>query len=165
MNAEEISHRLAELGLQVTLQPTTPDAHLEVPRESLLQVAKLLRQDPALAFDSLMCLSGVDRPEHLEAVYHLFSFTHRYRVTLKVRCPKDDPQIPSVSQIWPTANWHEREAYDLLGIKFTGHPDLRRILLPDDWEGHPLRKDYQPPAFWHDIPVTTQLPDTLDEGH
>ncbi|RJP77700.1 MAG: NADH-quinone oxidoreductase subunit C [Candidatus Zixiibacteriota bacterium] len=158
MNVEDLARRLAEYNLAVELKPTTPDPHLEVPREILPQAARLLRDDPDLAFDSLMCLSGLDRPDSLEVVYNLFSFKHLHKVTLKTRCPKDDPAIPTVSPLWPTADWHEREAYDLIGIQFTGHPDLRRILLPDDWEGHPLRKDYQAPALWHDIPVTNPSP-------
>lgn len=160
MHSEQISQRLTAAGLAVEFKPTTPDFHLEVPREILTLVARLLRDDPELAFDSLMCLSGLDWPEYLEVVYHLHSMKHNHKVTLKVRCSKDDPVVPTVCRLWPTAEWHEREAYDLVGVRFEGHPDLRRILLPEDWEGHPLRKDYQPPAFWHDVPVTVQLPDT-----
>jgi len=165
MTAEKISQRLLAAGVTAEFKPTTPDPHLEIQREELLQVALLLRNDPDLAFDSLMCLSGLDWPNRLEVVYNLFSFKHRHKITLKVRCPKDNPIVPSVAQIWPTANFHEREAYDLIGVRFEGHPDPRRILLPDDWEGHPLRKDYQPPEFWHDIPVTVQLPTAIDEGN
>jgi NADH-quinone oxidoreductase subunit C len=153
MTPEEIHQRLEGAGHSVTYQSTTPDPHIAVPREQLERVALFLKEDPDLAFDSLMCLSGVDRGEELEVVYHLLSYKHRHRVTLKVRLPKDNPVVPTVSSLWPTAEWHEREAYDLVGMSFEGHPDHRRILLPDDWEGHPLRKDYVPPDRWHDIPL------------
>ena len=93
----------------------------------------------ALAFDSLMCLSGLDlnaNDEELAVVYHIYSMRHRHSVVVKAMVPKTNPHLPSVSHIWKTADWHEREAYDLYGIRFEGHNDLRRILLPDDWEGY-----------------------------
>jgi NADH-quinone oxidoreductase subunit C len=86
-------------------------------------------------------------------VYHLSSLKHRHWIVLKVYLPRVDPKIPSVEKIWPTANWHEREAYDLFGVIFTGHSDFRRIFLPEDWAGHPLRKDWEWPEEWHGIPV------------
>jgi len=93
----------------------------------------------------------VDRLDRFEVVYHLASLSHGHRIVLKAIVPRDDPHIASVAAIYPTANWHERETYDLMGIVFDGHPDLRRILLPDDWEGHPLRKDYVFPESYHGI--------------
>jgi NADH-quinone oxidoreductase subunit C len=165
MTAEEISQRLTAAGLKAEFKSTTPDPHLEIAREDLMRAAQMLRDDPDLAFDSLMCLSGLDWPDHYEVVINLHSFKHGHRINLKVRCPKDDPVIPTVSAIWPTAEWHEREAFDLIGVRFEGHPDLRRLLLPEDWEGHPLRKDYKPPERWHEISVTVQLPTTIDEGN
>ena len=109
---------------------------------------------PELQFDYLMCLSGIDNGKNiLGVVYHLSSMQHRHKITVKVEVPADKPDVPSVSSIWPTANWHEREAYDLIGIKFIGHPDLRRMLLPEDWEGHPLRKDYKVPEFYQGMKV------------
>lgn len=163
MTPEEIGQRLSDDGLPVVYHDTSPDPHLTVELDSLMTVARRLRDDPDLAFDSLMCLSGLDWPDYLEVVYHLFSYQHRHRLTLKVRCPKDKPVVPTVSFLWPTAEWHEREAYDLIGVRFDGHPDLRRILLPEDWEGHPLRKDYQPPSVWHDIPLSPQPPIVINE--
>jgi NADH-quinone oxidoreductase subunit C len=165
MTAEEISQRLVSAGIKTEYKPTTPDPHLEIAREELLRAAALLRDDPDLACDSLMCLTGLDFPDRLEVVINLHSFKHGHKITIKAKCPKDDSVIPTVSAIWPTAEWHEREAFDLIGIRFEGHPDLRRILLPEDWEGYPLRKDYQPPERWHEIPVTVQLPTMIDEGN
>jgi NADH-quinone oxidoreductase subunit C len=137
----------------------------------LPEVGRFLRDDPRLALDLLNCVSGVDYLEpdakkapkagfepHLEVVYHLSSIRHRHRLTLKLILPrwKDDksgelPEVPSVADVWPTADWHEREVYDLSGVWFTGHPDLRRILLAEDWVGHPLRKDYEYPLEYHGI--------------
>ncbi|MBI1389584.1 MAG: NADH-quinone oxidoreductase subunit C [bacterium] len=125
------------------------DPYILLKTESLAEVARFLKDDEALAFDMLHCISGVDWPEYFESVYHLFSFKHRHMATLKVRTSKDDPKVPSVTSVWPAADWHERESYDLVGIRYEGHPDLTRILLPEEWEGHPLRKDYETPTHEH----------------
>lgn len=93
-------------------------------------------------FDYLMNLAAIDYKDKFGLVYNLYSFKTRKKISLKVILAKDDPRAPSLSRMLPAANWHEREAYDLMGINFIGHPDLQRILLPDDWVGHPLRKDY-----------------------
>ena len=116
-----------------------------VPREHLRRAAEFLRGDPELQFTFLADLTGVDRfpiEPRFELNYHLLSLARRERVRLKVRVSGDDPVVESVTAVWPTANWHEREVFDLFGVRFEGHPDLRRILMPEDWEGHPLRKDY-----------------------
>jgi NADH-quinone oxidoreductase subunit C len=116
-----------------------------VPREQLLAAAEFLCKDPELAFTFLSDLSGVDRyplEPRFEVNYHLVSMKRRERLRLKVRVGGKNPAAPSVVAVWPTANWHEREVWDLLGVRFDGHPDLRRILMPEDWEGHPLRKDF-----------------------
>ena len=94
------------------------------------------------AFDFLMNLAAIDYKDRLAVVYNLYSFKTGKKISLKIFVAKDNPSVPSISRILPAADWHEREAYDLMGISFSAHPDLRRILLPDDWEGHPLRKDY-----------------------
>lgn len=112
-----------------------------VTREGLRQVCFALREE--MGFEHIACLSGVDWVEHLENVYHVASYQHNVVLELHVRIPSSDPQVDSVSDIWRGALFHEREAYDLLGITFEGHPDLRRILLPKDFKFHPLRKDYQ----------------------
>jgi NADH-quinone oxidoreductase subunit C len=117
-------------------------------------VCDALRDDPQFQFDYLMCLSGVDyNGGNLGVVYHLYSTLHKHKIVLRAACTKDQPHVQSVSDIWRTAEWHEREAYDMLGIVFDGHQDLRRILLPDDWVGHPLRKDYKVPEFYQGIKV------------
>ena len=116
-----------------------------VPRQHLLGAAELLADEPSLRFSFLSDLSAVDRfplEPRFEVNYHLLSIERRLRLRLKVKLSTADPVVHSVTQIWPTANWHEREVFDMFGILFEGHPDLRRILMPDDWEGHPLRKDY-----------------------
>jgi NADH-quinone oxidoreductase subunit C len=119
---------------------------LHVRREHLPAVARALRDDPDLRFEMCMGVSGVHYPEEagreLHAVYPLLSVTHNRRLLLEVACPDDDPTIPSVVPVWPGNDWHEREAWDFFGIVFTGHPALTRIEMPDDWPGHPQRKDY-----------------------
>lgn len=129
--------------------------------QDLPLVCRFLRDDPDLAFDFLSDVTGVDRlmlPEpspRFEVVYHVYSLQHRRRLRLKVRVA-DGQAVPTVTGVWPTANWHEREVYDLFGVPFEGHPDLRRILMPDDWEGHPLRKDYPAeasPKWWEEEPA------------
>jgi len=100
-----------------------------------------------------MSLSGVDYKEGLAVAYHLYSMKHRHAVGLKTMLPREAPSLPTVDDVWPAANFQEREAFDLLGIVFEGSKDLRRILLPPDWEGHPLRKDYKYPEFYHGIKI------------
>jgi NADH-quinone oxidoreductase subunit C len=150
---------------------TAIDPFVVVEPAHLVEVCRFLRDDPRLQFDLLNCISGVDYLEpdpkkapkagfepHLEVVYHLSSFRRRHRFVLKVLLPrwKDDkpgslPEVPSVTGLWRTADWHEREVYDLSGVLFTGHPDLTRMLLAEDWVGHPLRKDYEFPLEYHGI--------------
>ncbi len=147
------------------------DPWIEVAPAAMARVAEHLKSNPDLAFDHLCNLCGVDYLEtdqklagkfpydvHLEVVYHLHSLKNHHRLVIKVKLPrwKNDtpgelPEVPSVSHVWGIADWHERETYDLVGIQFTGHPNLVRILCPDDWEGHPLRKDYDFPLEYHGI--------------
>lgn len=114
-----------------------------------------LRDDERLAFDSLSCLSGVDYGvgKELGVVYHLFSMTHKHWLVVKVKLDREKPHVPTIEHIYKAANWHEREAFDLYGIVFDFHPDLRKILTPDDWEGFPLRKDYVVQETYHGIKV------------
>jgi NADH-quinone oxidoreductase subunit C len=117
-----------------------------VRREDLPAVAKVLRDDERLRFEFCSGVSGVHYPEdtgrELHAVYHLLSMTHNRRIRLEVTAPDADPHIPSIVSVYPTNDWHERETFDMFGIVFDGHPALTRILMPDDWPGHPQRKDY-----------------------
>ncbi|SDU09269.1 NADH-quinone oxidoreductase subunit C [Jiangella alkaliphila] len=117
-----------------------------VTREKLAEVARTFRDDPALRFELCMGVNGVHYPEEtgseLHVVIQLLSITHNRRVNLEVTCPEDDPHVPSIVHTYPSANWHERETYDFFGIIFDGHPSLTRIQMPDDWPGHPQRKDY-----------------------
>src|SRR6266446_6923087 len=113
-------------------------------KERFQEIARALRDDPELRFDFLSNLTAVhlpQRPQPFEVVYHLFSIARRHRVTLKIDLA-DGEEAPTACPVWPTANWHEREVFDLFGIRFTGHPDMTRILMTDEWVGHPLRKDY-----------------------
>ena len=147
------------------------DPFVVVDADDLLAVCRYLRDDSALAFDQLNCVTGVDYLEpdpkkvakagfdpHTEVVYHFSSFPHKHRFALKVMLPRwkgdkvgELPDVPSVANLWRTADWHEREVYDLNGVNFVGHPELTRILLSDDWIGHPLRKDYEFPLEYHGI--------------
>ena len=156
MTAEEIFKKLREkFGdkiLEIDLEAVEPLA--TVAPKSIAEIAAFLKNEPDLGFTSLMCLSSIDLDEeNLQVVYHLHSIEHSHKIILAVVVPKRNPKVPTVSSVWRTADWHEREAYDLMGTKFTGHPDLRRILCPDDWEGHPLRKDYVVQEFYRDMPV------------
>lgn len=153
-----IAKRFGDGLVEITaegLQPT-----LQVHKDILRELCLLLRDDPAYYFDFLANISAVDYfPENKFAVvYNLTSIPYQKQITLKVvldntRELDQLPEIDSVSGIWRTADWHEREAYDLMGIFFVGHPDLRRILLPDDWAGYPLRKDYQEAESYRGIPI------------
>ena len=122
------------------------DEHtIRVKREHLLEVSRFLKEDPATTFNFLSDLCGVDymgREPRFEVVYHLYSMEHKHRLRMKVSLAESDLSIPSVVSIWKTANWHERECFDLLGITFSDHPDLTRILTPDGFTDHPLRKDF-----------------------
>jgi NADH-quinone oxidoreductase subunit C len=144
-------------ALVALLQDLVPDARIEqapsidlqttlyVSRDHVPEVTRALRDHPALRFALLAELTAADyfpREERFEVVYTLVSIEHRMRLRLKVRLRADDAHVATVTGVWPAANWLEREVWDLFGIVFDGHPDQRRLLMPEDWEGHPLRKDY-----------------------
>ena len=142
-----VVHKLREWDAQAITEVVEfrGETTVVVPRESLQHAAEFLASEPSLRFSFLSDITVVDRfpiEPRFEVNYHLLSLDRRERLRLKVRLPGKDPVIRSMTSVWPTANWHERENFDLFGIRFDGHPDLRRILMPDDWEGHPLRKDY-----------------------
>ncbi len=162
MKPDQIVARLAEKLPQAITEVFLDDAHPRVHTtpEHWRELATLLYEDEALAFDWIGCLTAVDyvADNELAVVYELRSTTHEHWFCIKVICPREGkPQVPTVSDLWPGANWHEREAYDMMGITFTDHPDFRRILLPEDWVGFPLRKDYEFPREYHGIPNTYEM--------
>ena len=120
---------------------------------AILETCQFLKSDERLLMDHLELLGGVDYKDRIEVVYIFYSMKHRHRYTLKCQLPRENPKIHTVESLWGAANWHEREAYDMFGVVFEGHSDLRRILCPDDWEGYPLRKDYKYPTRYRDMPV------------
>ncbi len=146
---------------QITGQALTPRTlkgdflALEIDRTNLVAVCRFLRDQ--LGFDLLSCISGVDMLDHLETVYHVRSTTRNQLLQIKVRLDHEKPEVESVVSVWITANWLERETYDLFGIKFAGHPDLRRMLLDDDFEGHPLLKNFHQVPFTVKNRATTQV--------
>jgi NADH-quinone oxidoreductase subunit C len=155
----------------VAEEPAARDPWVQIAVDAWPEVARALCDRPDWRFDTLSNLTAVDYFEpdekkaakfpvspHIEVVYHLFSLVHRHRLVVKLSLsrwkadiPGDLPEVPSVASVWAIANWHERECYDLSGVRFLGHPDLTRILCPDDWVGHPLRKDYEMPREYEGI--------------
>jgi NADH-quinone oxidoreductase subunit C len=169
MTPEQIQAYLAgKLGEKIgPLSPANKDAFLVVKPEHLLEICALLKSDPELQMDCLMNLGAVDwlkrakaDVNQLEVVYHLYSYSKRHGFILKVQLDRNlpAPTVPSVNPVWKAADWLEREQFDLLGIVFSGHPDLRRLMMPDDWVGHPLRKDYAESGSWHNINTTRESP-------
>lgn len=162
------------------------DPVADVTPASIVDACTFLRDDERCGFNQLMCLSGIDWdgydengkgksvailgytelgvPETTDrvsdgdfgVVYNLFSHKHKHKFTLRVRVTREVAAVPTISSLWETANWHEREAWDLVGIRFEGHPDLRRMLMEESWVGHPLRKDYQMPDEWENVPLRGQ---------
>jgi NADH-quinone oxidoreductase subunit C len=155
MKPQEIAWMLAEKFGPAVLesQPETLNPWSAIEPSALLDVCRFLRSDEALQMDHLELLGGVDYKDRIEVVYVLYSMKHRHRYTLKCRLSRENPIVPTVESVWGVANWHERETFDMLGVVFEGHSDLRRILCPDDWEGYPLRKDYEPPKIYREMPV------------
>ena len=162
---EKFSDKVIELNSSSPISP-----YIVIDPLLIYEVGYYLRDDNELKFNSLMNLSGVDNANGekksgddgsttiiggtLSVIYHLESTELKHKITLKVFVPRETPDVPSVSEIWRCADWHEREAYDLIGINFLNHPDLRRILMPYDWEaGYPLRKDYKNPEFYQGMKV------------
>ncbi len=140
---EDLRRVVLEQFPQVEVDPDVKwGIGFRVPRESLLEVARALRDMPGVTCDYLSNITGVDLRDRLQVVYHLIGVSSGAKVVLKVDLPPDDPEVDSVTPVWPGADWHEREAWDLLGIRFRNHPNLKRILLWEGYEGHPLRKDF-----------------------
>ncbi|MEE8148124.1 MAG: NADH-quinone oxidoreductase subunit C [Longimicrobiales bacterium] len=160
--------RFGEKILSADFEVASPFA--VVATEDLVEVAGFCKSDPGLAMDNLMCLAGVDYPKEepprMEVVYQLYSYAHHHTFALKVHLPRENPAVPTLEGLFGVANFHERECWDLFGIVFTGHSDMRRILLPDDWEGHPLRKDWEDPEYYNGMHVkpTEQMVDRAMAG-
>ena len=129
------------------------DPFITVNPANLTDIMLFLRDEEGLKFDYLACVTGTDLKEELGVVYNLYSTQLNHAITIKVSVPKDNPIVPTLEKVWLTADWHERETWDLVGVKFEGHHNLIRILNPYDWEGHPLQKDYKQPEFYHGIKV------------
>jgi NADH-quinone oxidoreductase subunit C len=142
--AAELAERVRAISPDVVIARDEVTAFVQP--EELLGTLAALRDDAELSFDALSCLTIVDWPDRVPrfwVAYELYSMAHRHRLRVKVGLPAEDPRVASVTPMFPTANWHEREAWDFFGVVFEGHPDLVRILLPDDWQGFPLRKTEQ----------------------
>ena len=142
-----------------------PRVHIDA--KDWREVAEFVFREPRLQLNWLANHTGIDyvADGKMCCVYDLYSFELKHHFAIKVYCDRATPIIPSVTDLWPAANWHEREAFDLLGIDFPGHPDLRRILLSDDWEGYPLRKDYVFPREYHGIPGSVELDWQQEDGY
>ncbi|MDZ7649847.1 MAG: NADH-quinone oxidoreductase subunit C [Cytophagales bacterium] len=129
---------------------------VKIKAESLLSVCELLYKNPVAYFDMLSCVTGIDNgidAGTMEVIYHLYSIPLNQSLALKVILPRENPDVESVSSVWKSANWLEREVFDMFGINFKNHPDLRRILMPADWKGYPLRKDYQHEEYYRNIKI------------
>jgi NADH-quinone oxidoreductase subunit C len=141
---ERVKNRFGDRVLETI--DKKPDPFVVVDPGAIVEICRFLNEDPELAMDCLSNQSGVDYKDRVEVVYHLFSYKHRHGAVLKVKLPRENPSIATVESVWKSANWMEREIFDLLGVNFEGHSDMRRILMPEDWIGHPLRKDFVEPA-------------------
>jgi NADH-quinone oxidoreductase subunit C len=144
MTNEEVKEFISTVEPSATFDETGEWLNIFVASPTWKKLAGLLR-NPPFNFDYLFCLTCIDWKTDFTMVYHLSSTDHRHTIVIKAKLNREDPHIETVSDIWRTAEFHEREVYDLFGIKFTNHPDLRRLIMPDDWEGWPLRKDYDDP--------------------
>ena len=181
MNIEKIHERLLQhFGSDIVLDLTSAqegirDPFITVAGPRIDKVCLFCRVEPDLALDFCQSITGTDTGETLTCVYHLFSYARRHTLVLKCATPRSQPALPTCTGVWPAANWYEREVFDLLGVVFDGHPDLRRLLLPDDWVGHPMLKDYKEQPVYHatvgprnnplqmDIPTTRENPlDLMD---
>ena len=146
MTNEEIKAVISEYSPEATFDETGTWLNVMIQATDWLPLAEALRNHSALDFDYLFCLTGVDWKTHLSVVYHLTSKKYGHSLVVKAKLDdRNDPVIETVCGIWRTAEFHEREVYDLLGVRFRNHPDLRRLFLTDDWKGFPLRKDYEDP--------------------
>ena len=161
MNAKDFHERLKAKGIEGIIELVegagdegSGDDSIRVEPERLPEILEFLKSDSQCLLDQLSLVSGTHYEDRFECVYHLLSIGLKHDLVIKAHLDKDDPRAPSVAAVHPTADWHERETYDLVGIHFDNHPDLRRIYLPEGWEGHPLRRDYVDPTEFEGIPLT-----------
>lgn len=145
MNREELQEVLKAKSETITFVEGGEWLNIEIDPVNWKDFASSMKSDPALAFDYLFCLTCVDWKTHLTMVYHFTSTVHRHELVVKIKLDREKPDVNTVCDIWRTAEFHEREVFELFGVNFSGHPDLRKLILPDDWEGFPLRKDYDDP--------------------
>jgi len=155
LSFKEICDRLRSRFPSAVLETVEPngDPFAIVDGAQMAEIGAFLKDTPELDFDYLASVGGTDDLQNLWSVVHLYSIRRNHRLVLKAKLDRNDPHLPTLCPVWPTANWHEREAYDLYGIRYDGHPDLRRILLPEDWPGYPMRKDYDFPEHYQGIPL------------
>jgi len=153
---ERVKQRFPDKVLEVSDKKPDPFAVIEP--GAIVEVSHFLRDDPETAMDCLSNETGVDYKDRIEVVYHLYSYRYRHGCVLKVKLPRDNPTVATVEEIWKSANWMEREIFDLLGVTFEGHSDMRRILMPEDWPGYPLRKDFVEPLEYHGISTVRESP-------
>ena len=153
---QRLKERFGDRILEIS--ETKPDSFCVVEPGAIVEVGRALRDDPEIAMDCLSNQSGVDYSDHIQVVYHFFSYRLRHGAVLKVKLPRDNPVVHTLEDDWKSANWMEREIFDLLGVTFEGHSDLRRILMPEDWLGHPLRKDFVEPLEYHGISTVRESP-------
>ena len=145
MTREELQARLPEIAPGATFEEGGEWLNMNVDSLSWKELSHALKNTPWFEFNYLFCLTCVDWKTHLTMVYHMTSTEHRIPLVVKIKLDRTKPEIESVARIWRTAEFHEREVFELFGVNFLNHPDLRKLILPDDWEGYPLRKDYEDP--------------------
>ena len=156
MTFAEIKQALQnQFGKSVVENDELPENQVEIDGKDWLNIATFMKEDPKLSFDQLECITGVDTGEEgsLQTHYNLHSMEHRHKIEIVINHDRNKPKVSSIEQLWRIGDWFERETYDMFGIEFIGHRDLRRILCPDDWEGWPLRKDYEEQESFHGILV------------
>ena len=156
MTTEQIKNRLSDqFKSSVIKNENLAEHQVEIKGEDWFDVAIFMKDDPKLSFDQLECITGIDTGEDgpLQTHYNLHSMEYRHKIEVVISHDRKDPKVASIEQLWRIGDWFERETYDMFGIKYTGHRDLRRILCPDDWEGWPLRKDYEAQESFHGIVV------------
>jgi NADH-quinone oxidoreductase subunit C len=153
---QRVKERFGDRVLEIS--ESKPDPFCVIDPAAIVEVAIALRDDPGTAMDCLSNESGVDYKDRIEVVYHFFSYQLRHGAVLKVQLPRENPVVHTLEGVWKSANWMEREIFDLLGVSFEGHSDLRRILMPEDWPGHPLRKDFVEPLEYHGISTVRESP-------